>query len=136
MSKQKDIRWQQRHINYAKALAQLKRFIDKGELSDLEAQGLIKAFEYTYELAWKTLGDLLNDLGFEDIIGPRPIIEESFNQGIIHHGKSWLDMIKSRNLTSHTYNTETADQIVKEVVAVYYPLFCQLDISLNKLKAS
>ena len=56
---EQDIRWQQRFANYKKALAQLKKFIDKGELSDLEKQGLVKAFEYTYELSWNTLKDYL-----------------------------------------------------------------------------
>ena len=132
MSARKDIRWEQRFINYGKALAQLKKFLDKGELSELEAQGLIKAFEYTYELAWKTLSDLLKELGFEDVVGPRPVIEESFNQRLIHNGKSWLQMIKSRNLTSHTYNTDTAQQISTEIIKVYYPLFVELQKSLNK----
>jgi len=57
--KDKDIRWEQRFSNYRKALAQLQKFVDKGELSDLEKQGLIKAFEYTFELAWNTLKDFL-----------------------------------------------------------------------------
>ena len=54
-----DIRWEQRFSNYRKALNRLQKFIDKSELSELEEQGLIKAFEYTYELAWNTLKDFL-----------------------------------------------------------------------------
>jgi len=59
----KDIRWEQRFSNYQKALAQLQKFIDKGRLSELEKQGLVKAFEYTYELAWNTLKDFLEYQG-------------------------------------------------------------------------
>ncbi len=55
-----DIRWMQRFSNFQKALSQLQKFIDKGELSDLEKQGLIKAFEYTYELVWNTMEDFLS----------------------------------------------------------------------------
>lgn len=65
--KENDIRWEQRFANYRKALAQLQKFIDKGELSELEKIGLIKAFEYTYELGWKTLKDFLEFSGQTDI---------------------------------------------------------------------
>ncbi len=63
----KDIRWIQRLSNYKKALSQLQKFIDKGDLSNLEEQGLIKAFEYTYELAWTTIKDYLEYQGKTDI---------------------------------------------------------------------
>jgi hypothetical protein len=54
-----DIRWQQRFSSYTKALAQLETFINPPALNEREQQGLIKAFEYTFELAWNTLRDLL-----------------------------------------------------------------------------
>jgi hypothetical protein len=57
--KVEDIRWEQRFSNFRKALSQLTRFIEKGDLSELEQQGLIKAFEYTFELAWNTMKDYL-----------------------------------------------------------------------------
>jgi len=52
----------------------------------MEEQGLIKAFEYTYELAWKTLQDLLNYKGYSNIVGPRPVLEQSFRDGYLHDG--------------------------------------------------
>ncbi|MCK5035441.1 MAG: nucleotidyltransferase substrate binding protein, partial [Candidatus Sabulitectum sp.] len=66
-----DVRWKQRFANYRKALKQMKRFIDKGDLSELEEQGLIKSFEYTFELAWKTLKNFLEYSGQNDIYGSR-----------------------------------------------------------------
>ena len=106
--KDKDIRWQQRFSNFNKAFSQLERFIAKKKLNEMEEQGLIKAFEYTYELSWKTLQDLLKDKGYSNIAGPRPVIEQSFQDAYIINGNSWMQMHKSRNLTSHTYDEDTA----------------------------
>lgn len=118
----KDIRWQQRFISYNKAFSQLERFIDKEEMNEMEQQGLIKAFEYTYELAWKTLQDLLYEKGYKNIVGPKPVIEQSFQDGYITKGKDWLRMHNSRNLTSHTYDEKTAEEII-EAIQDYILLF-------------
>ncbi|RIJ48291.1 nucleotidyltransferase [Maribellus luteus] len=127
-----DIRWQQRFGNFKKAFAQLERFISKENLNEMEEQGLIKAFEYTYELSWKTLQDLMKDKGYIDIVGPRPVIEQSFQDGYIADGKGWMQMHKSRNLTSHTYDEETAEEIIGEIRALYFFLLEALKIRLEK----
>ncbi len=129
----KDIRWEQRFANYRKALARLQKFIDKGELSELEEQGLIKAFEYTYELAWNTIKDFLEYKGQTDIYGSRDAIRKAFELGLIDDGENWMDMLKSRNKTSHTYNEETAREICQAVVKVYYSLLKQLKAKLESL---
>lgn len=131
----KDIRWEQRFANYRKALTRLQKFIDKGELSELEEQGLIKAFEYTYELAWNTIKDFLEYKGQTDIYGSRDAIRKAFELGLIDDGESWMDMLKSRNKTSHTYNEETAKEICQSVVEVYYSLFKQLKTKLESLRS-
>lgn len=123
MSERQDIRWQQRFANYQKALAQLQKFIDKGALSELEQQGLIKAFEYTYELAWTTLKDFLEYQGETELFGSRDCIRKAFQVGLITEGQIWMDMLKSRNKTSHTYNQETADEITRAVLNDYHPVF-------------
>ncbi len=127
-----DIRWKQRFANFNKAYSQLERFVKVEELNEMEAQGLIKAFEYTYELSWKTLQDLLKEKGYKDIIGPRPVIEQSFQDGYIYNGKAWMGMHKSRNMTSHTYNKKTAEEIVEAIGSVYYHLFKDLQIKLEE----
>ena len=129
----KDIRWKQRFYNYQKALAQLQKFIDKGELSELEKQGLIKAFEYTYELAWNTLKDFLTYSGQVDIFGSRDSIRKAFTSGLISDGDGWMDMLQSRNKTSHTYNEETAEEIALAITTKYYPLYVQLKIKMTSL---
>ncbi|MGR3318333.1 MAG: nucleotidyltransferase substrate binding protein [Candidatus Anammoxibacter sp.] len=131
----KDIRWEQRFSNYRKALTQLQKFIDKGKLSDLEEQGLIKAFEYTFELAWSTLKDFLEYKGQTGIYGSRDAIRKAFQLGLIEDGESWMDMIESRNKTSHTYNEETAKEICEAVVKLYYPSFKQLAEKLEDLRS-
>lgn len=130
-----DIRWEQRFSNYQKALTQLKKFIDKGELSELEEQGLIKAFEYTYELAWNTLRDFLEFSGQTDIYGSRDAIRKAYELGLIEDGESWMDMLKSRNITSHTYNEDVAEEICQAVFEVYFLLFVRLKTKLESLRS-
>lgn len=131
-SKDLDIRWEHRFTNFRKALNQLGKFIDKGDLSELERQGLVKAFEYTYELAWNTLKDFLEYQGHTEIFGSRDAIRKAFELNLIEDGQKWMDMLASRNKTSHTYNEETAEEICREVKEVYFHLFQQLEEKLHK----
>ena len=130
-----DIRWQQRFANYRMALAQLQKFIAKGELSELEEQGLIKSFEYTYELAWNTLKDFLEYRGQAELYGSRDVIRKAFALALIEDGDNWMDMLKSRNLTSHTYNRETADEICRAIQDRYFRLFVSLEEKLTGLQS-
>ncbi|MCA1785248.1 MAG: nucleotidyltransferase substrate binding protein, partial [Desulfobacteraceae bacterium] len=119
----KDIRWIQRYSNYAIALGQLSRFIEKKELNELEKQGLIQAFEYTYELAWTTIKDYFEDQGETGIHGSRDAFRLAFRRGLVENGQAWMDMIKSRTLTTHTYNEEIAEAIANAVITIYYAEF-------------
>ncbi len=121
-----DIRWKQRFANFDKAFKQLERFTEAENLNEMEQQGLIKAFEYTYELAWKTLQDLLKEKGYIGIAGPKPVIEQSFQDGYIADGIGWTRMHKSRNLTNHTYDEETAEEIIEYIRAEYIQLLGDL----------
>ena len=102
-------------------------------LSNLEQQGLIQAFEYTHELAWKTLKDFLVDKGYQDIFGSKDTSRRAFNLGIIENGEVWMDMIKSRNLSSHTYNEGTTEEIAQKVVDQYFDAFKDLEQKLNHI---
>lgn len=121
-----DIRWVQRFNNFKKAFEQLERFVARENLNELEEQGLIQSFEYTYELSWKTLQDLLKERGYLEILGPRPVIEQSFQNSYLSDGEAWMLMLRSRSLTSHTYNEDTAKEIVKNIRSSYFDLFKQL----------
>lgn len=124
-----DIRWKQRFDNYLKALQTLRRGVELAatrDLSELEQQGLVQGFEFTHELAWNVLKDYLEDAGISGVIGSKGATREAFRNGLIEDGEGWMDMIKARNLSSHTYHTETAAEIVKDILTRFYPAFEQL----------
>jgi nucleotidyltransferase substrate binding protein (TIGR01987 family) len=128
----KDVRWKQRYSNLNKAFARLESAMNKSGYNELEAQGVIQCFEYTFELSWNTLKDYLEDQGYRDINGPKDAIQEAFKIGLIEDGEEWMNMIKSRNLTSHTYNEETAEEILDEVRKSYFPIFKKLVLKLEQ----
>lgn len=120
-----DIRWKQRFSNFEKAFGQLSEFIEKGKLNKFEEQGLIQAFEYTYELAWNVMKDYFEYQGEQMISGSRDAFRLAFKRGLITDGKSWMDMIASRIKSSHTYHEETAEEIAWKVRQEYFDLFSQ-----------
>lgn len=133
MSRQ-DIRWMQRFGHFCKALAQLTKFIEKCELNELEEQGLIQAFEYTYELAWNTIKDYFEDQGETEIYGSRDAFRLAYRRGLVENGHTWMAMVKSRTLTSHTYNEDVAKEIANAVIEKYYNEFVALDEKMTALK--
>jgi nucleotidyltransferase substrate binding protein (TIGR01987 family) len=130
-----DIRWQQRFANFNKALAQLRKFIAQDSLNEHEAQGLIQCFEYTHELAWKTLKDFLESKGNTSLFGLKDVTRDAFSLGWILEGELWMSMITDRNRTSHTYNNETAQAIVMNIRVHYFRLFESLEKKLASLDA-
>ncbi len=134
MKLEDDIRWVQRFDNYQRALAQLTKFIDKGELNELEEQGLIQAFEYTHELAWNVLRDYLREQGNPNIYGSRDATREAFKLELIQDGDSWMDMIRDRNRTTHTYNQETAQAIANNITGRFFTLFVMLQEKMRSLQ--
>ena len=130
------IRWQQRLENYKKALAQLDFAIQLAKqrsLSDLEKQGLIQAFEFTHELAWNVMKDYFAYQGNPNITGSRDAIRESFNKGLITKGEGWMEMIKSRNQSSHTYNIQIANELIEKIINQYGLLFDAFSIQMQTL---
>ena len=128
-----DIRWQQRLSNYRRALLQLQKFVDQRQLNELEQQGLIKAFEFTHELAWNVLKDYLQYQGNNAIHGSRDATREAFELGLLQDGDIWMSMIKSRNQSAHTYNKETADEISRLILNNYFSLFKTLEQKMTEL---
>ncbi len=133
----KDIRWIQRFNNFGKAFTQLTEAVElskERELSNLEQQGLIQAFEYTHELAWNTLKDFLESRGNQNLYGSRDTSREAFKTGLIKNGETWMNMIKNRNQTTHTYDEATATEIVNAITSSYFAEFQELQTRLAKLK--
>ena len=132
-----DIRWIQRFNHFNKAFSQLKEAVElsgQRELSKLEKQGLIQAFEYTHEMAWNTLKDFLEERGASTLYGSKDVTREAFKKGLTENGESWMQMIESRNMTSHTYNEETATAIVFAILHSYFSEFLNFQIRMQKLK--
>jgi len=133
-----DVRWRQRLANYRKALAQLDAAVNLAqsrELTDLERQGLIQAFEFTHELAWNVMKDYFDYQGNTDITGSRDAIREAFDKGLITDGEGWMEMIRSRNQTAHAYNEQVAAEISRRVVEQYQPLFQAFRARMEELEA-
>ena len=131
--KPKDIRWQQRFQNFKKAFAQLEQAVALKTPDIIQQQGIVQCFEYNFELSWKTLQDFLStERGYSDIKGTRPVLEQAFQDGILRDGVTWLDMLKSRNLTAHLYDEEEVLQILKKIREDYFPLFSELKLFFEK----
>jgi nucleotidyltransferase substrate binding protein (TIGR01987 family) len=131
-----DIRWKQRFLNYKKALLLLHNAVElnaQRSLSDLEKQGLIQSFEYCHELAWNVLKDFFEYQGKTSIIGSRDATREAFSRNLLTDGETWMDMITSRNLSSHTYDEKIANVIVERIIVLYYPLFIELQDRMQEL---
>jgi nucleotidyltransferase substrate binding protein (TIGR01987 family) len=130
-----DIRWKQRFQNYKKALVTLKnaaKLAATRELSDLEKQGTIQGFEFTFELAWNVMKDYLEEQGITDIIGSKNAVRHAFNKGLIEDGETWMDMIAGRNISSHSYDEETAEKLLDKIIKKFY---MQLVIFEEKMDA-
>jgi nucleotidyltransferase substrate binding protein (TIGR01987 family) len=140
MATEKDIRWEQRFSNYRKALKKLSDAIlyikdDLGDneddtneevvsvLDEIIKEGLIQRFEYTFEMAWNVMKDYALYQGNSEIAGSRDAIRYAFSSNLISDGDMWMDMIKSRIKTSHTYNEETANEIYQKIINEYFDAF-------------
>lgn len=133
-----DIRWEQRFSNYVKAFDKLSQSVDfirknvgddfdddgiANVLSEMIQEDLIQRFEYTHELAWNVMKDYAAYQGNPNITGSRDAVREAFKMQLIKNGETWMDMIESRNKTSHTYNEETSNEIFGKILNEYYPVF-------------
>jgi nucleotidyltransferase substrate binding protein (TIGR01987 family) len=130
-----DIRWIQRFDNFKRSMKQLDNamaLMAERELSELEQQGVVQAFEYNYELAWNVLKDFYEYQGELGIQGSRDAIKVAFRRGLIANGDVWLKMIKSRALTVHTYNQEVTQEILEDIATLFYPEFAALRDNLTQ----
>lgn len=125
------VRWRQRFQNLRKASSQLQKGLKIPRPGDIERQGIIKSFEFTFELAWKTLKDFLEERGVEAPF-PRDVIKKAFHHGILSDGGVWLDMLENRNLLAHTYDEQTAAEALRLIRSRYGPAIGDLVLFLKK----
>jgi nucleotidyltransferase substrate binding protein (TIGR01987 family) len=118
-----DIRWQQRFQNFNRAFVLLRSAFEGRSLeqfSDLEQEGIIQRFEYSYELAWKTMKDYLEANGvIITPVTPRTVIKEAFAAGMIDNGQVWIDMMLHRNLLAHTYDFSKFKEVLEAIESHY-----------------
>ncbi len=133
-----DVRWRQRFQNYRHALGELRDaaiLAQQRSLSKLEQQGLIKAFEFTHELAWNTLQDYARAHGSTSRLhGSRDATREAFALGLIENGAVWMKMIDHRNETVHAYDEATADEIAGAILGTYVDEFTALERRLLEVE--
>jgi len=148
---EQDIRWHQRFSNFNKALFKFEQAIayikhdfiedekDKNDVGDLGyvldemiKDGLIHRFEYTHELAWNVMKDYAEYQGNNTVGGSRDATIESLQLKIIENGEVWMDMIQSRNKTTHTYNESTANEIYRKIMEDYIPLFLAFKLKMEE----
>jgi nucleotidyltransferase substrate binding protein (TIGR01987 family) len=132
-----DIRWKQRFHNYTNALQTLTDAVALSEqrpLTKLEKLGLIQGFEFTHELGWNVLKDYLQSKGYTGIIGSRDATRLAFKNELIADGDAWMEMIKDRNQTSHTYNLDVAERIAHDILQRFYPAFVALSTTMSALR--
>ena len=132
---EEDIRWKQRFQSFNKAFAKLESAtlsFNNNLISDLEKDGLIQRFKYTHELSLNVMKDFFEMEGNSTIMGSRSATREAFKKGLVIDGENWMDMINSRNLTTHTYNEEVVDEITNKIIASYYPAFKEFQIKMTQ----
>ena len=133
-----DVRWKQRLANFRRALAQLDAALElasQRELSELERQGLIQAFEFNHELACNVMKDYFAFQGNTAITGSRDAVREAFSKGLVEDGEGWMEMIRSRNQAAHAYNERVAREIADQVIERYHGLFRAFLARMTELEA-
>lgn len=127
-----DIRWEQRFQNFTRAITLLKEIeaLEIDKISFLEKEGIIQRFEFTLELAWKTLKDKMEFDGILlDKISPKMVLKEAYQAKYINDIDTWLKMINDRNLVSHTYDFETFELIIPSIQKNYISVLNDLYLS-------
>lgn len=128
---EEDVRWVQRFNNFKRAFILFSEVIDAhDDLSSLEAivkEGIIQRFEYTFELAWKTLKDKMAEDGLTiEKISPKYVFKAAFQSNYIDDVETWIEMANDRNLMSHTYDFSDFDRVILKLKTAYFPLLKKL----------
>jgi len=128
--KNEKARWIYRFDNYKRAYFLLREGVEimqTRELTQLEKEGMIQRFEYTWELAWKTLKDYLDFEGvILDKVTPASVLRAAFESKIIQNGESWMNALDARNKMAHTYDLKTFEKIIQDIHDHYLKLFDDL----------
>jgi nucleotidyltransferase substrate binding protein (TIGR01987 family) len=116
--------------SFIKAMANLKSILAENK-TPIVRDAAIKRYEICYELAWKSIQESLRTEGMEVCKSPKGCFKEAFKQGWIVDEQAFSEMVQNRNLTTHTYNENLADEIY-DSLETYVHLFDSLLINLQK----
>ena len=128
----KDTRWEQRFEHYNKALVTIEKVVPGyGQMSELEKDGLVKRFEFTFDLAWKVMQDYLKNAGYNDVKGPRSSITQMAHDGLID-AFTWQEILDTRNELSHIYNEDKSRLYLDDIVNNHLPVFKEFRSQMEK----
>ena len=116
------IRWKQRFQNLEKAYLKFQHALQaqaKEPQNELYQMALVQAFEFTFELGWKTVKDFLVYSGVKGVSLPRDVIKQGFHFQVIEDGQLWIDMMQDKNLMAHTYSEENAQKALAKITGQY-----------------
>jgi nucleotidyltransferase substrate binding protein (TIGR01987 family) len=119
------LRWKERFQNFEKTFLYFEKAVEQETYNELEVGGLIQAFEFSFEMGWKTVKDFLNEQGIKAEF-PRDTIKTGYKNKIILDGHLWIKMLNNRNDFSHDYNREFVSNIAEQIRNVYYPAIDQV----------
>jgi len=118
------IRYKQRFENLEKAFLKFQHTLtelEKNSKNEIYQLALIQAFEFTYELSWKTLKDYLKYSGIKEVNLPREVFKQAFANALIQDGQVWIEMLEDRNLMAHTYDEKRAEKAIFNITKKYAP---------------
>ncbi|MGL4943588.1 MAG: nucleotidyltransferase substrate binding protein [Thermoguttaceae bacterium] len=128
-------RWEERFEHFENAwqvFCRLERRYRESPTDEACCMALVQAFEFTYELAWKTMKDYLESESFHDLGGSKQTVRAAFQNGLIDDSEAWMDAIKKRNLTTHVYNQSIFDEAVAYITETFFPLASKLFATLKQ----
>lgn len=131
----RDDRWRQRLQNLNRAYDCLSRACATAPEDERQQAGILHFFQMTFELCWKTLKDKLADEGI-DVASPKETIKRAFAVGLIKDAEPWLEVLLTRNIFTHAYDEEMAQQALNRVMDVYLPMVRACVQHLNELDSA
>ncbi|MCP5464565.1 MAG: nucleotidyltransferase substrate binding protein [Deltaproteobacteria bacterium] len=113
-------------------MGQYEEAVESQTTDRLAQEGLIQRFEYTFELGWKTLQDLLKERGLEEVRGPKPVIQQAFKDGLVGDGSIWLEMLRARNQAEFLYDESIFKELYQKSTGLFFKALCDFKTGLKR----
>ncbi len=121
--------------NFERALGKLEEFLNSPITEDRDKAGIIQAFEYSFELSWKTIQKMTVEHG-KTVGSAKQAFRAAFELGWVREKEQeqYMQMIDDRNLTSHTYKEDLANQILARIQSQHFKVLKNLLLNLKQVK--